>query len=125
MDLGALVSRQGDQEKGRATMLRALALFREAGYRAGVARVLEGFAHFAVERGEAARALRLAGAATAIRQALEMRLPRTEELALAFDLEPARRALGSAAALTATREGQSMTIEQAVQYALGEGDREA
>ena len=100
-------------------MAEALALFRDLGHRRGIARVLDIFGGAAAHHGQAERALRLAGAAGAIRHALGAPLFQAEEVALARDLDPARQSLGDAA-VSAEMEGWSMTMEAAIEYALSE-----
>jgi predicted ATPase/tRNA A-37 threonylcarbamoyl transferase component Bud32/Tfp pilus assembly protein PilF len=117
VDLGELMSAQGEARLGLEMLAQALGLVRELGYRLGIARVLDAFARSAARRGHAERALRLAGAADAIRGALRAPLFQSDEVALARALDPARQALGTAASAV-TMDGRSMSIENAIEYAL-------
>jgi hypothetical protein len=74
----------------------------------------------AVARGDAGRVLRLAGAASRLRETFKVGLSPTEHDALDRDLTPARQALGTGAH-RAFAEGRTMTAEQAVRYALESG----
>jgi len=117
VDLGELMAAQGEPRVGLGMLAQALGLARELGYRLGIARVLDAFARSAARRGQAQRALRLAGAADAIRAALRAPRFQNEEVALARELDPARQALGAAASAVAM-EGRSMSMENAIEYAL-------
>jgi predicted ATPase len=119
VDLGELFTDQGEHQAGHRRFAQALALAREIGYYAGIARGMEAFARSAARRGQSARALRLAGAADAIRQVRGAPLLPAEETALARDLDRARQTLGTAAA-AADAEGRRMSIENAIEYALSE-----
>jgi hypothetical protein len=81
---------------------------------------LEGLAATAAADGRAGRALHLAGAAAALREAAELRLAPADAEELARWLAPARAALDADGAAAAWREGQAMTLEQAVACALEE-----
>jgi hypothetical protein len=72
--------------------------------------------------GQPTRAVRLAGAAVALRAGpgQPVNLWSFSEAEVARWLEPARRAVGAQAAIVAWAEGQAMTLEQAVAYALEE-----
>jgi len=64
------------------------------------------------------RALRLAGAAAALRAPLTRPLAASEQAALERRLAPARRALSAEEQATAWAEGQAMTRAQAIADAL-------
>jgi hypothetical protein len=119
VDLGELFTDQGEHQAGHRRFAQALALARDIGYYAGIARGMEAFARSAARRGQSARALHLAGAADAIRQVRGAPLLPAEETALARDLDMARQTLGTAAA-AADAEGRRMSIEDAIEYALSE-----
>jgi predicted ATPase len=120
VDLGGLLSDQGEHRAGHQRIAQALGLAREIGYRLGIAKGLSAFAKSALRRGQAERALRLAGASDAIRESHgKGALYYRDEIALARDVGLARLALG-AAALEAETAGRGMTIEDAIEYALGE-----
>ena len=89
------------------------------GSKRGVTRALDGFATFAARHGQYERALRLAGAADAIRHAVGAAVYGADRATLGRELNEARKALGDAA-LTAEMEGWSMTMEAAVDYALSD-----
>jgi hypothetical protein len=67
--LGRLAYSQGDHAAARAQLGQSLAISSELGDRWGVAQVLEGLAALAAAETQPERALRLAGAAAAVRSA--------------------------------------------------------
>jgi tetratricopeptide (TPR) repeat protein len=67
------------------------------------------------------RALRLAGAAAALRARLNRSLTADEQAALERRLTPTRQALSAEEQAAAWAEGQAMTPEQAITYALEKG----
>ncbi|HEV8338541.1 MAG TPA: hypothetical protein VGR25_02655 [bacterium] len=83
-----------------------------------MARALEGLAILAVEDRQPARALRLAGAAAVLREGAGTHLPPTTEAEHARAFDQARIALGPETGEAAWSGGRSMTLEQAVAYAL-------
>jgi len=87
-------------------------------HKRGIARTLEAFACAAAEQHEAERALRLAGAAAALRQSIGTPLVPAEEAKLERGLQPARQALATAASRTAWLEGWVMPIEMAIEDVL-------
>ena len=80
--------------------------------------LLDSAARFAAAHGQPERALRLAGAAAAQREARS--IPPFLQATLERALEPARRAVGEAAQARAWAEGHAMTPEHALAYALEE-----
>jgi tetratricopeptide (TPR) repeat protein len=119
VDLGDLFSDQGDHRAAHEKLSKALGLAREIGYHMGIARGLAAFARSAARRGQAERAMRLSGAAAAIRQLVGAPMTPEEEAQLTHDLEPVRQALG-AAAPDVEKTGFKMTLEDAIEFALAE-----
>src|SRR5205814_9823056 len=68
-DLGHLTRDEGNRQSAEAWYRESIGIFGELGYRRGIARLLEEFACAAVVDGKQERALRLAGAAAALREA--------------------------------------------------------
>ena len=66
----------------------------------------------------AERALRLAGAAAALRQSVGAPLPPVERARLDENLETARQAVSNTASAAAWVEGWAMPAEKAIAYAL-------
>ena len=100
-------------------MLRSLGEWR------AIAFVLEDFGGLAAAQGQPERALRLAGAAAALREALGAPLPPTERARLERWLAPARDALDEAAQASAHAAGRAMSLEDAMSYALDGRDGDA
>ena len=72
----------------------------------------------AAAQGQHESALRLAGAASALREAIGAPLTRAQQSKLDQALEPARRRLGEVRAAAAWAEGRAMTVDAAVDHAL-------
>src|SRR5207245_453361 len=107
-DLGHLTRDEGNRQSAEAWYRESIGIFGELGYRRGIARLLEEFACAAVVDGKQERALRLAGAAAALREALGARLPPDERPKLERLLAQARAAVGPAAAQQVWTEGATM-----------------
>jgi DNA-binding NarL/FixJ family response regulator len=80
-------------------------------------RVLDGVAQLAAAEGEAAQALRLAGAAAALRAAIGAGETPPFRAYVERRLERARRALGEKAGARAFQEGRALTPEEALSEA--------
>ena len=120
IDLAGVAFDQGQDARAHATLAQALTLCRDMAHRRGIAHALEAFASFAARRGHAARALCLAGAADAVRHTIGAVVhSKSERAALARELDRARQRLGDGA-VAAEMQGWSITMEAAIQYALGE-----
>jgi non-specific serine/threonine protein kinase len=118
-NLALVAPQQGDDAGARALQEERLRLAQELGSPQGVAASLDGFARLAAAGGAPARALRLAGAAAALRAATGTANAAREQRLAALDLlAPARRALDAAAQRAAWAQGQAMTVEGAVAEAL-------
>jgi hypothetical protein len=120
--LGHVVQRQGDSERASALLSESLPLVWRRGDRAGIAWCLEGLASVAWVRRQPRRAARLFGAAEVLRQTFSVPLPPGERPAYERRLASARAQLDEATWLAAWAEGQAMTLEQAIAYALGESE---
>src|SRR5262249_61865118 len=96
---------------------RSLRIFEDLGEPGGTAFVLDRFAILASAQGQAARAVRLAGAAAAMRDQAALPLPAPIQRRVDDKLEPARRALGRVAD-AALSAGRSLTYDDAIAEAL-------
>jgi hypothetical protein len=105
---------EGDLAQARALLAEALALSQQLGSGAALAYSLEGFAILAAAAHRPEQAIRLAGAATALRAALHHPISPGERVVLERWLEPARGLLGEDATMIAWRSGQAMSAEQAI-----------
>jgi predicted ATPase len=117
-DLGHLSRDEGNRDSAQTRYRESIEIFRELGYRRGIARLLEDFACAAATDGKPERALRLAGAAAALRETLGARLPPDEQPKLERVLAQARAAVPPAAAQQAWTEGATMPLESAIDYGL-------
>jgi hypothetical protein len=84
----------------------------------GIAFLLAGFAELATAEAQPRRARRLAGAAAALRQKHGTPLAPSLQVRLEHTLELVRSACSGEDAVAAWSEGQAMTLEQAMAYAL-------
>lgn len=119
--LGELALDEGNLAGARAYLVEGLAVSRAVGDLQAIASTLEGLAGLAAARHDAARCLRLAGAAAGIREAIGVPGPPDRQARLTRRLAPAREILGERASAAAWAEGQAMTTERAVAYTLEEG----
>ena len=125
--LGSYYRRAGDSDTATTLQREALEIFVEVGNPTGIAMALEEMAMIETMDGRHERALRLAGAADALKDQIgggaPAELMRSEE-----SLEQARRSLDPAAAERAWQEGRDMGTDKAIAYALeanpGTGDSE-
>ncbi|HVN21836.1 MAG TPA: tetratricopeptide repeat protein [Dongiaceae bacterium] len=119
-DLGSIYCEQRDYDAAQDAYGEALEVFAELGHRRGIARALERSASLAAARGQASRALTLAGAAAHLRSVISAPLPQADHLKLEDALAAARQALADADARAAWEAGSRMNMETAIQYALEE-----
>ncbi|HEX5912998.1 MAG TPA: tetratricopeptide repeat protein, partial [Rubrobacter sp.] len=119
-NLGLAALHQGDYDRAADLQAESLTLRRELGDRGGVAECLEGLSGVAGARGKASRAVRLWAAAEAIRKEIGAPLPPGHRPLHAIHLTAARSQLDDAALAAAWDEGRSMTLEEAIDFALTE-----
>src|SRR5206468_10353884 len=102
----------------------SLRISRQLGRKWDLAGVLDEMARSAARQGGWERALRLAGASTAVRERIGAPLAPIEKVRLDADLDPARRGLPGAAATTAWMRGWAMSLDEAmdeaIEYGLGD-----
>lgn len=117
-DLGDLTRRRGDYAGASSYYKQALGVFRALDHRRGMARVLEHLASCSAWHGQPDRALRLVGAAAAMREKLGMPLSAAERKELDQMLGDIRRNLTEAEQTGSLAEGHAMTVTQVLEYAL-------
>ena len=117
-DLGNLAREQQNYPIALTLYRESIRLFQELNHKRGIARLLECFACSAAVQLEAARALRLAGAAAALRQNIGAPLTPGEQAKLEASLHPARQALTNTAGVTAWLEGWALPVEKAIEEVL-------
>lgn len=111
---------EGDPDAARTLLKEILETLPLARYRWFSPRVLEGFAQLAATQNRPTRALKLAGAAAALRDNIGASEVSPFRAYIERRLEPAWQVLGGEAGEVAWVEGQRMTLEQAIAYALEE-----
>jgi predicted ATPase/class 3 adenylate cyclase len=107
-----------DSERRTGLYTEALTSFRDLGDRLGALLCLEYVARWAVEIGEAWRAVPLLGAAAALREGIGVSVPPSERAAYDRAVASARDLLGAAAFATAWSAGLALTLDGAVELAL-------
>jgi predicted ATPase/DNA-binding CsgD family transcriptional regulator/DNA-binding XRE family transcriptional regulator/Tfp pilus assembly protein PilF len=120
--LAHVLIEQADYAQADALLTENLALARDHGDREGVRRGLEGFAHLAAAQGRPASAVRLVGAAAALREAIGAPLSPSERATRERWLASARDVLGEQASALAWAEGRAISLEQAMAHARSDGD---
>jgi predicted ATPase len=120
-DLGNLAREHGDYATSRSHYVESMKLFQELGQKRGMARLLDGLACWEAAQSQPERALRLAGAAAAMRQVLGTPLPLAEQTKLEKTLERARKSVSPAVAAAAWMDGWTTPADQAIEDALASG----
>ncbi len=116
--LAVVALRRRDYERAVAFFTDSLILCKEVGNRWISEECLEGFARVASATGHYPRAARLFGAAEVLRETLGHHRSRADQAYHDERVASMRAALGDAAFDAASAEGQAMTLEQAIEYAL-------
>jgi predicted ATPase/serine/threonine protein kinase len=117
-DLGSLAGEQGNYSTARSLYRESIKIFQELDHKRGIARLLECFACAAAVQLEAEQSLRLAGAASALRQNIGAPLTPAEQAKLEAALEPARQALTNTVGETAWLAGWALPVEKAIEEVL-------
>jgi predicted ATPase/class 3 adenylate cyclase len=116
--LAHLCRARGDFEEAEALFKESLALVWELKDQRCACLGIEGLARATAGHGRAERAARLFGIAEALRELVGTRLLPTERAAYEQDLASVHAELGEEAFAAAWAEGSSMSLEQAIAYAL-------
>jgi len=117
-DLASLSREQGDCAAATAGYMEALSMFRALGHRRGIARVLEYLACCAAEQARPERALKLAGAAAALREKLGTPLSAAELAELDQNLNRARENLTASEQADFWTRGHTSPLDEILEYAL-------
>lgn len=112
--LGRIAVREGDVASARALLLESLEIFQDVGDTGGIADAIEAMAELSATAGDAERALRLAGAAAAHREAIQVPLAGPDQEQLTRSLAAARAKLGDGDAERAFAAGRAIGLERAV-----------
>jgi non-specific serine/threonine protein kinase len=118
-NLGDTALEQADSATARRRYEESLAIWRGHGDKLGMALGLEGVAQLAAARSQPQRALLLAGAASAIYDAIGIGPGAPRKLRLERWLKQAEQVLGQEASAAVRAEGRTMTPERAADLALG------
>ncbi len=118
--LGCLDCEQGSYGAARSRFVELTGLVSFQQYRYVAPLVLEAFVVLVAAQGQAGRALRLAGAAAELRRVMGWQFRLSWQRYVNRWLEQAWQALGQEGGAAAWAEGQKMTLEQALTYALEE-----
>jgi predicted ATPase len=117
-DLGNLAREQGNYSAACSLYRESIKLFQELDHKRGIARLLECFAGVAADQLEAERSLRLAGAASGLRQNIGIPLTPAEQAKLEASLNHARQAVTNTIGVTAWLEGWSLPVEKVIEEVL-------
>jgi predicted ATPase len=119
-DLAYIDCEKGDHMAAQAACREALEIFAGLRHRRGVARALESSACLSLAQGHPERALKLASAATHLRHSISAPLHQAEKLKLDHTLLLAWESVSEREGKRAWAEGRAMSLENAIQYSLGE-----
>jgi tetratricopeptide (TPR) repeat protein len=116
--MGELAVARGDRVAGRARLQEALRLLRSVGDQRGVATVLEAWAALSAAEGQVEQAVRLAGAASAVRDAIGAPITAVDRDRLERVLDSARRSLPGSAWAGLWSAGRSEPLDQILDQLL-------
>jgi non-specific serine/threonine protein kinase len=124
-NLGSVALWQGDYAAARVLLKESVGICRELGDRKGIAMSLEWLAVAEAPLGQAIPAARLWGVAERLREEVGSPLPPNERPRYEQQVAAARVALGDDAAFAAAwAEGRATPLEQAIECALDEAERD-
>jgi DNA-binding CsgD family transcriptional regulator/tetratricopeptide (TPR) repeat protein len=116
--LGEVIAAQGDLAEAHRALAESALVQRDLGGRPQLAFVLERAAIVAAAHALPERALRLAGASSALRQALGVPLRAAPQSSLDAGLAPAWKALSAQLAEAAWQQGRGLSVEEAIGLVL-------
>ena len=117
---GIVAQRQSDYAGARALLEESLTRARQLGDQQGITYALSGLGIVAQRQSQMERSARLSGAVTSLRESIGSALDPVDQDEMATTLALAAEALGEEAFTVAWNAGRAMTLDQAVEYALGE-----
>jgi tetratricopeptide (TPR) repeat protein len=118
-DLGFVALQEGKWEEARTSLINDLLRFRSAGQTNGMLNRVEGFARLAARQGQQDRAIRLFAFTAAMRHIKNYPLMPVDEALVDHDLALVKSQLDDKTFEALCVEGRTMTLEQAVELALG------
>jgi predicted ATPase/DNA-binding CsgD family transcriptional regulator len=125
VNLGQAALLRGDHERARSYYEESLTLSKELGERLSASDGLEGLACVYAAEEASEQAARLFGAALALREAIGYQNTLEEDAWREPYLSTARSLLGEAAWEEALAQGRAMGLEEAIEYALSQGESSA
>jgi len=117
-ELGHLARHTGDLNQAMKIYSETIIGWQDLGHRAAIANQLECFAFIAITEEEPQRALKLLGAAEALREKIGSPMANYEVMEYDKEVAQLRAMLPEEGFNTPWAEGKSMTMEQAIQFAL-------
>ncbi|HZT42719.1 MAG TPA: tetratricopeptide repeat protein [Chthonomonadaceae bacterium] len=124
-NLGEVAYREGDYAKASCFYKESLVIRRKIEEKPGIAESLRDMADLAAGQGQFEMAARLWAAAEVLRETIGSPLPPKEKEEVDRKVATARASLGEEAFASAWEQGQAMTFEQAIEYALQENPQES
>ena len=118
-NLGNLARGQGDYLEANTRYRESLKIVHEYNDRWAMAYLLEDMGHLACLQEQPQRALRLVGAAEALRQAIGAPRSADEQQKIKSGLEKAQQAVGEPSAAQLLEEGRKLSLDAAAAYAMG------
>ncbi len=109
---------EGEYAVARARLAESLAIFKDLGDRRGIAFVLEGFAGLAADEAQPLRAYCLAATSATLRRIIGAGPPPAWRADLERSLDAAGRGLSADTIGEASARGRSMTLAEAIAFAL-------
>ena len=117
-NLGSIAYEQGDSVLARTLLEESLTILRQLGDQKGIIYSLEGMARLAQGPNQLPQAARLWGAAASLRETIGI-LPHVVQEEVEKQAASVREALGEEAFAVAFAAGCAMTLDEAVEFALG------
>lgn len=117
--LARIARLQGDYSQAQTQLTESLHRFQQINDRRGIGYTLAGFAILAAVQGKLQRATRLAGAILALQSNVGPLLESPLQIEYDRELATVKAELGEESFAKSRTEGKAMTIEQAIEYALG------
>jgi hypothetical protein len=117
-NLGVALLESGDSEGGGDLIREALTLFNRLGDKDGVAECIEGMVGVNAAEGRPIVAARLSAAAARQRVDHGIAMPPADELRYRGYLDSVKAQIDAESFARALKEGEEMTLEQAVRYAV-------
>jgi predicted ATPase/class 3 adenylate cyclase len=117
-ELAHLDRREGKLDKAEAVYRETILEWKRLGHRAAIAHQLECFASIAQIRGDSSRAAQLNGAAEALREKIGISMTQSEKIEYDQRVADLRTALDTDSFSKAWAKGRSMSMDQAIAYAL-------